>query len=582
MNHVGLSKESEEHYYKNYPQCREKSLTDDNKTEPSSLQIGSKNIPAALTPQAHHPQARQPRPPSLSKYEKQVHIVTYVLQNPQICGICLCQNLLGTRYFIFYLEIVLITDPELYKKLKALINQHYSQIVSDRAIKAALDITEGLQHLWIKQSHSDLPIRISIITGNAFFLVKYNTLFDLGTHHEIARGADQYIGFKSQRDIKPFPQELINQLQDSSLYKHFKDYLPQRLEELYSFFLYCNIESKSLPVMLTWAIHSLISSDYILLEITGEPESGKSTLLEMLKKLIDFTHSTLLSPPKNQKDLTPILLNHHLLSFDNVDELSNELQNDFVNLLSIEGLQINLSKRDSQLFTVCRPIIITSIDSVITNQQLIDKSISIELKEIHHKQHPLNHLVDQEWALILKDLLFLGKYILELAEASPYNQQFPNYASDRTQLVYHQPKMKSFVDVGLLIESCLTVKNHSFLDSLNNLAKDQADSQLNNNEVAFLIYKMAESNPKDSLTYSVSEWIEALSLYAEKEKISLTNMTAHKLGREFKKAKPILKNYGIILESQGKQSRLVKWKITTPESIENNTYKPIATFGNPS
>lgn len=547
------------------------------KTEQYPGHAGSYTHPAN-SGYAPAPQLQQPKPPTLSKHEKQVHTVIQVLTSTNIAQVYLCQNLLGTRYFIFVYELFLISDPQLYKKLKALINRIYNIIVTDRAIKAALDVIEGSDDLWVLQSHSDLPTRISIINDKAAYRITHNKVFDLVASYQAQRNFDQYVGFRTQSDIKPATPYLINELNNYSAYQHFRENLPERLKTLYKFLLLTNVEAKSLPILLTWAIHSLISSDHVLLEITGEPENGKTTLLAMLKKLIDFTNNIRLSTPKNHKELSLLTLDHHLLSFDNVENLTDDLQNDFVKLLSEKGLEINLSKRGSQLFTVRRPIIITSIESVITNQQLIEKSISIELKEINNKKPVLNHLNDTEWENSIKDLLFLSRYVFERLHYTPHNLESIIDRPDQTKLVYHQPKMKSFVDIGLIIDDIIPVVNHAFLDRLNNLAKDQVDNQLNNNEVAFVIFRLAELNPSKTWTHSVIEWIGFLADYASQEKINLTNMTAHKLGREFKKAKPILKNYGIILESLGKQSRLVKWKITTPESIKNNTYKPIASF----
>ncbi len=121
-----------------------------------------------------------------------------------------------------------------------------------------------------------------------------------------------------------------------------------------------------------------------LIEITGQKGAAKSTAARMLSSIIDPSAADLMAFSKKSEDVLLQASRHYFLAYDNLSKLSPEDQN------ILCGIVTGRSEIRRKLYTDSDEVILnhkavvclTSIEPVVKAQDLIDRSISIELEPI--------------------------------------------------------------------------------------------------------------------------------------------------------------------------------------------------------
>ena len=121
---------------------------------------------------------------------------------------------------------------------------------------------------------------------------------------------------------------------------------------------------------------------YLLVEIIGPPGSGKTTLHTILCRLIDNQEHLVRAFPRKRDDLAADAAGNHLLSFDNVGEpLSREMSDMLCGLCTGFGYAKRELYSDFRQASVNihRPLLINGISGAVRQDDLIDRSIRVEL-----------------------------------------------------------------------------------------------------------------------------------------------------------------------------------------------------------
>lgn len=120
------------------------------------------------------------------------------------------------------------------------------------------------------------------------------------------------------------------------------------------------------------------------LNYKGEQGTAKSTAGRITRKWID-PHSVLdRTLPRDERELLIAAKNNAILAFDNLSYLSDKLSDAFCRLATGGGFGTRelYSDADELLISVRRPVISNGISDFIGRQDLIDRTISIELRPI--------------------------------------------------------------------------------------------------------------------------------------------------------------------------------------------------------
>jgi energy-coupling factor transporter ATP-binding protein EcfA2 len=139
--------------------------------------------------------------------------------------------------------------------------------------------------------------------------------------------------------------------------------------------------------LVAWHIVALVNTGTAtLLELTGESGSGKSHTALFMKELIDPTSKSVRDAPDlhnglyKKEDLAKVLRSRHITVIDNISNLTPNQQDLLCSIAT--GWTYDLRIYYTQMFlnlVIKKPLIMTSLIPVITNQDLRSRSISVSI-----------------------------------------------------------------------------------------------------------------------------------------------------------------------------------------------------------
>ncbi|MGZ3767106.1 MAG: hypothetical protein ACXVA2_20755 [Mucilaginibacter sp.] len=514
----------------------------------------------AIPDQAFYPTRIQPAPastlPKRTKSERQIDSLVFYLTNPQANGgrFFLCKNILNTKYVIWDYEIIFLGEDRLVNSIKSDVYFQAGENMTDAVIKSALKIISGKQELWIYDGKQKriTPIRsISLYKGHFIYFFNRNYFVSNNFDNKYITGV--FVS-KSLEMIQP-PQDpnFLNEVDSTDYYDLSIDLY--NLEKM--IFRSLNIPDDYFLIILTWIVQSMASDNYTLLELIGESKSGKSHVQSILRNLIDPNLELITQAPKKIKDLEKQTMNGHVMSFDDVEKLNDEIQLFMVDLMSVNGAKITYpveSRECNAEIFVRRPIILNSVTPVVTHEKLQSKTLTIELKSPEKKWREYQE-VDERFVYEAR-LVFLrlAKAIFDFKS----NQSLP-------KCIYRG--LYDFSEIGLRLSQILYSNTDRFEKQLNSLIKDQFLAKLEGNQTSYLTFLWAQQNANTQEEMSAANWIKRLEIYHDNSS-GEWKITPKQFGSDLKKFAPVLRDFGIKCESLGKRGSFVRWKITTAEKID--------------
>ncbi len=155
-----------------------------------------------------------------------------------------------------------------------------------------------------------------------------------------------------------------------------------RVEDLRRFI---NVSAAHFTLIAAWLLAALRGrGPYPVLALAGEQGSGKSTTAAMLRALLDPNAAALRSFPREERDLFIAATNGHVLAFDNISNIPAALSDAFCRIATGGGFAVRqlYTDRDEIIFDAMRPILLTSIEDVITRPDLADRALFVALEAI--------------------------------------------------------------------------------------------------------------------------------------------------------------------------------------------------------
>jgi hypothetical protein len=123
---------------------------------------------------------------------------------------------------------------------------------------------------------------------------------------------------------------------------------------------------------------------YPVLVVLGEQGSAKSTLLRLLRALIDPNKAPIRSLPRDERDLMVGAVNSWALAFDNLSHLQDYLSDALCRISTGGGFAVRelYSDQDETILDVQRPVALNGIEEVVTRPDLLDRSEIVYLPSI--------------------------------------------------------------------------------------------------------------------------------------------------------------------------------------------------------
>lgn len=159
--------------------------------------------------------------------------------------------------------------------------------------------------------------------------------------------------------------------------------IPDEHGDLSPLWKLCNIADADRTLFLAGLLNGLFpDTPHIVIELVGEKGTSKSTTQDFMRRFIDPNKSNLRAPTKNIDDLVVAASNSHLISLENISYLSDIEQDTFCRLTTGAGFgKRQLYKNlDENLVFLRRPIYINGISANITQSDLLDRTLSFDLR----------------------------------------------------------------------------------------------------------------------------------------------------------------------------------------------------------
>ena len=223
-----------------------------------------------------------------------------------------------------------------------------------------------------------------------------------------------------------------------------------------------NVPDKYRILLLVWAIECFRpETDDVGLMSFGVQGAAKSTTQRSLKEVIDPMGSNLRSRPKSREDLFIAARNGLLLSYENLSDLSPDMQDALCTVLTggeFTTRQLHTNGEEFEIL-VKNPVVLNGINNVVTRPDLLDRFICIELPELEPAKRKAGTVVRQRFDE-LKPTVFgaiLTRFHMALKE-------LPAVTKDKT---LELPRMADFALLGEAVARSMKQKPGWFLRMYN-------------------------------------------------------------------------------------------------------------------
>ncbi|MNO56654.1 hypothetical protein D3C76_471710 [compost metagenome] len=314
-------------------------------------------------------------------------------------------------------------------------------------------------------------------------------------------------------------------------------------------------------MVLTWLVDCLRpDTPFPVLELLGEQGSAKSTTQAALRRLIDPNACDLRGAPKSVEDIYVSAGASYLFSAENVSHLPTPMQDALCVLATGGGFAKRklYSDAEESVITVKRPVIINGIAAAVTTQDLVDRTLTVEMPVIT-KRVEVTELwrdFEDERGRLLGALLEIAAKALDLLPT----MSIP--ADER-------PRLVEFARLGMAVATAVGKKPEDFLTEFNASRLESVARTLDASPVASAVLDLIEARP-NGMTAPAKEILSALGEYRPIG-CDTWPKTAKGLGDALRRAAPALRQVGIECRSLGKAGGTVKWEIKPREKKQDQS-----------
>jgi hypothetical protein len=196
-------------------------------------------------------------------------------------------------------------------------------------------------------------------------------------------------------------------------------------------------------LIVAWLVAAIYPrGPYCVLAIDGEPGSGKSTICRVLRRLVDPNAADLRGMPRTEDDLLIAAVNSRVVALDNISYIESDMADALCRLATGAGFgkRTLYSDLGETIVSVCRPVLLNGIPSLLARGDLADRSIAVTLPQIPDDNRLTEEAVWAEFATEAPGILALLLDALVVALRRP-----PTLCLDRL------PRMADFARLACAV-----------------------------------------------------------------------------------------------------------------------------------
>ncbi|UAW98953.1 hypothetical protein KEM63_02935 [Halopseudomonas nanhaiensis] len=312
-----------------------------------------------------------------------------------------------------------------------------------------------------------------------------------------------------------------------------------------------NIPENQRLLVLAWLIECLRpDTPFPLIELMGEQGTAKSTTHAALRRLIDPNACDLRSAPKSAEDVFVGAGASWIVCYENVSHLPAQIQDALCTIATGGGYAKRklFTDADESVINVKRPVGINGISAAVTAQDLIDRTVSIEMPVVRERVEvtDLWQQYEGERGRLIGALLDIAARALVLL---PSMRLPPG----------EKPRLVEFALLGMAVAEAVGEPASAFMDQFNASRQESLARTIDASPVAGAVLEWLEQNPS-------GKQAPAKSLMQEMEKYrppfsEAWPRTPKGFADALRRAAPALRQLGIECRSLGKIGGSVLWEI---------------------
>ena len=331
-----------------------------------------------------------------------------------------------------------------------------------------------------------------------------------------------------------------------------------------------NIPEDDQLTVLAWLLECLRpETPFLILELSGEQGSAKSSTASRLRDLIDPNRANLRAAPKSKDDIFISAKNAHMVCLENISHLSADYQDALCTLATGGGYATRTlyTNAEESVIELKKPVIVNGIPAVVTAQDLTDRVIHLDLPVLANVVAETDIAIQWQasYASVFTGLLDL--FVKVLVQLPQITQQVVSFG--------RMPRMADFTLLGEAVYQVSGRPAGEFLQRYREQRAESAQRSLEASPVAVAMIAYLEDHPSGYYGTVKDLWI-ALDDY--REGAEAWPKSARGLGDAIQRIKPALRQIGIELSKDNKSSRQgimcrLKWAyIQTPENMSADVH----------
>jgi DNA polymerase elongation subunit (family B) len=317
------------------------------------------------------------------------------------------------------------------------------------------------------------------------------------------------------------------------------------------------------------------------LMLYGEKGTAKSTLMELVKMLVDPSAIQTLAFSRNIESMVQKLAHNYICYFDNVSKITESISDILCRAVTGSGFSKRelFTNDDDIIYNFKRCIGINGINLGATKSDLVDRGLIIEHIPIPKHRKRLLKEIWQKFFEIRPQLL---GYIFDiLVKVLTFQKQNP----DGLRLSEY-PRLADFAEVGEIISRCMDNRPGKFIEAYFRNIELQTRDVVENDVVGKAIEIFIDSRVPPLWNGTITELLDLLTKIAQDNlKIKTSNgklwpQAPNSLSRRINLIKADLRSIGILVEKDSLDKNNRQWTIRKLADINHESNGIIITGRN--